>query len=200
MGGIIDSVFGTAPQQQGTASSPGQDWLSQLLQPMLSQMAQNYQAGQQGYATPEMGSLPEYGQTPQAPYSSPSDMIQSGEMQAAQNIREQFYGGGGGGSAMGGVSGQGQVFDSNLAAQMAQGATGRYAQMQLPYDQMAAQRQGSMFGAGVNQQNMQYQTQAQAMNPMGLLSMYPSTFGSPMVGTEGLADRFGWFGANNFLG
>jgi len=190
MGGIIGEIFGTAPEQQGIAISPGQSWWQQQLQPLMQQMMQNYMGGKQGYATPDMPSLPEFGQTPQAPYSSPADMIQSGEMNAAQNLREQFYGGGGGGSAMGGVGGQGQVFDSNLAAQMAQGANSRYAQMQLPYDQMQFNRQSNIFGAGVNQQNMQYQTQAQAMNPIGMVSQYPTTYGTPMVGEQGVMSRY----------
>lgn len=190
MGGIVGEVFGTRPEQQGTAQSPGQSWLQQQLQPLLMNMISGYQSGQQGYATPQMSALPEYGQTPQAPYSSPSDMIQSGEMQAAQNLREQFYGGGGGGSAMGGVGGQGQVFDSNLAAQMAQGATSRYAQMQFLYDQMQASQNQNIFGAGVSNQQMQYQTQAQAMNPLGLAGMYSGTYGTPLVGEKGLWGRY----------
>ena len=202
MGGIGDfvsdiagSLFGSEPEQVGTAQSPGQSWMQQLLMPGLQQMMGNYMGGQPGWQTPNMPSLPEFGQTPQAPFSSPMDMIQSGEMNTAQNLREQFYSGGGGGSAMGGVGGQGQVFDSNLAAQLAQGATGRFAQMQLPYDQMQQQQNANIFGAGVNQQNMQYQAQNQAMDPRWLYGQFGGTYGSPMVdpGQQGLVSQLAPF-------
>jgi len=196
--GITDTLFGSEPSQVsqvGTAQSPGQSWMQQLLMPGLQQMMGNYMGGGQGWQTPNMPSLPEFGQTPQAPFSSPMDMIQSGEMNAAQNLREQFYSGGGGGSAMGGVGGQGQVFDSNLAAQMAQGATGRFAQMQLPYDQMQFNQLGSIFNAGVGQQGMQYQAQNQAMDPRWLYGQFGGTYGSPMVdpGQQGLVSQLAPF-------
>lgn len=189
MSGMIGDVFGTRPTQYGTAQSGGQAWMESLLKPGLVQLRDNYYSGQQGFATPEMPQLPGYGQTPQSPYTSPMDMIQSGEMRTAQNLREQFYSGGSGGSAMGGVSGQGSIFDSNLASELAKGAVSRYGQMQLPYDQMLASQQANMFSAGVGQQQQQYQTQAAAMDPTWLYGMYSGTYGSPMVGERGIFSR-----------
>ena len=80
---------------------------------------------------------------------------------------------------------------------------GRYMQAQLPYAQMGAQasqfgagaqNQAAQFGAGAQNQagmfgatsqnqllGQQYGYQNQAMNPSGLLSMYPGSTGYPMV-------------------
>jgi hypothetical protein len=230
MGGVTDFLFGSGPEQVGTASDPGQQWLQGKLQPLLEGILGKIGSGQPAYNVPQAPSapgVPSYNvspyQVPQAPYSSPMDMIQSGEMNTARNLREQFYGGGGGGSAMGGVSGQGQVFDSNLAAQLAQGAVGRWANMQLPYAQMQGQQardvwgqQNNVWNAGLNQANLgytmgqipQWQAQAQAYNPYPWASMYSGTYGSPIVepgqqgfvqdmagtaGTLGLMSLFGAF-------
>jgi len=158
--------------------------------------AQGYTA--QGYTAPQM------------PYSSPTDYLQRGEMDTARNVMESFYGQGGGGSATGGGSGAGFDREAALSAQLGQGAIGRYMNAQLPYAQMGAQasqfgagaqnqasqfgagaqNQASQFGAGAQNQMgamgyggqmQQYGYQNQAMNPSGLLSMYPGSTGNPMV-------------------
>ena len=151
--------------------------------------AQGYTA--QGYTAPQM------------PYSSPTDYLQRGEMNTARNVMENFYGQGGGGSATGGGSGAGFDREAALSAQLGQGAMGRYMNAQLPYAQMdaqasqfgaGAQNQASQFGAGAQNQagmfgatsqnqllGQQYGYQNQAMNPSGLLSMYPGSTGNPMV-------------------
>ena len=206
MAGLIGSIFGTAPKQQGTAISPGQDWWQQQLQPMLQQGVQAGMSGQGLWQTPQTPQAQGYqaqGYTsPQAPFSSPMDMIQSGEMNTAQNLMQQFYSGGGGGSAMGGLSGQGQGVMGNVLGNLAQGAVGRYAQMQQSYDQM--RDQAAMYGAGAQNQANQFQAGAQnQMNMMGygaqqqanaapwdLANQYPTTFGSPMVGEQGALSRW----------
>jgi len=190
MSGIVGSLFGTSPQQEGTAISPGQGWLQNQLKPGIEQMIQNYSQGQQGYSTPIAPDLGSYN-VPQAQYSSPSDYIQASEMRTAQNLREQFYGGGGGGSARGGVSGQGQVFDSNLAAQLAQGAQERYNQYNQFYDQLEAGRNQNIWNVNANLLGQQYGYQSQAYDPRWLYGMYSGTYGSPLVGEKGVFER--WF-------
>jgi hypothetical protein len=176
MGGqLIGNLGSSDAKQVGTAQSPGDAWLQGMIQPGMTQSLANLYQGGSAYPVPQAPQA-NY-QLPQAPYASPYDMIQSGEMQTAQNLREQFYGGGGGGSAMGGVSGQGQVFDSNLATNMAQGATSRYAAMQLPYDQMLNQ-QGQL---GYQGQLQGYGYQNAAMNPYQYYGMYPGVTGNPMI-------------------
>lgn len=197
MSSWADSAFGTHGEQTGTASDPGQAWMQRQLQPGIQQMIQNYSQGQQGYSTPLMPNLGTY-QVPQAQYSTPMDYINSTELNTAQNLREQFYGGGGGGSAMGGVSGQGQVFDSNLAAQLSQGAVGRFNQYNQFYDQLQAQQAQNVWGANTNLLGQQYGLQAQAMNPQWLYNMYSGTYGEPIVNDQGQLEGgggiFGLFG------
>ena len=174
MGGVTDFLFGSEPEQVGTAQSPGQSWLQNQLKPLLNMGIQAGLSGQGLYNVPQAPQAPQapsitappsapmagsYG-VPSAPFSSPSDLIQSGELRTAQNLLENFYSGGGGGSAMGGLSGQGSQVLGNVLSDLSQGAVGRYAQMQLPYDQLQAQANQNIWGAGINQANLGY-TQGQ---------------------------------------
>lgn len=213
MGGLVDSLFGSEPTQYGEATTAGQSWLQQLLKPGIQSLFSNYQSGQPGFnvpQAPQAPGVPNYNvtpySTPQAPFGSPSDMIQGGEMNAARNLMEQLYSGGGGGSAMGGLSGQGAQVMGNVLSDLSQGAVGRYAQMQLPYAQMQAQQaqdvwnmQNQVWNMPLQQANLgytqgqipQWQAQAQAMDPRWLYQMYSGTYGSPMVGSKGVFERFG---------
>ena len=217
MGGIVDFgkdlLFGSEPEQVGTAQSPGQAWLQGQLKPLLGNIFGNLMGGQGAYNVPnapQAPGVPDYNvtpyQTPNAPYASPQDMIQGGEMRTAQNLMENFYSGGGGGSAMGGLSGQGANIMGNVLSDLSQGAVGRYAQMQLPYAQMQNQQgrdvwgaQNDVWRAGLNQQNLgytmgqipQWQQQTQAMNPLPYAGMYSGTYGSPMIqqGQQGIVQQ-----------
>ena len=204
---------GSDPQQVGTAQSPGDYWMQTLLQPSLLQARDRMYYGKPMYNVPNAPQAPEaqgynaqgYG-APQAPFSSPTDYLQRGEMDTSRNVMENFYGQGGGGSATGGGSGAGFDREAALSSQLGQGAMGRYMNAQLPYAQMGAQ--ASQFGAGAQNQAgqfnasaqnqmgamgyggqmQQYGYQNQAMNPSGLLSMYPGSTGNPMVnpGQQGM--------------
>ncbi len=230
MGGITDFLFGSHPTQQGTAQSPGQAWLQQQMKPGLGQVFSNLFNNQPAYNVPQAPmapsapNIPDYNagsySVPTAPFNSPTDLIQSGELRTAQNLMQNFYSGGGGGSAMGGLSGQGASVMGNVLSDLSQGAVGRFAQMQLPYDQMQANQAQDIWGLQ-NQANMQqwqqnallplqqqnlgytsgqipqWQAQTQAMNPYPYYSMYSGTYGTPMVqpGQQGLVQSVAPFAA-----
>lgn len=203
VGDFVSDIFGgSEPEQTGTAISPGQVWLQQLLQPMLQRGVSRGMGGQQLYPTAGLPHTPHAKgySAPQAPYSSPSDYL--GQYQdTAQNAMEQFWGGGGGGSAMGGYSGSGVDEMARITDYATRNATMDYNQAMLPYAQM--QNQASMFGAGAqNQMNtMGYSGGLQQMGaqnqaygaPWILAGMYSGSTGSPMVqqGSPSLGQNIG---------
>jgi len=222
IGGVTDFLFGSEPEQMGTAQSPGQSWLQQQLRPMMQQGIQAGMSGQQLYPTAGLPNTPQaqgYNaqgyQAPQAPYGSPSDYL--GQYQdTSMNAMEQFWGGGGGGSAMGGWSGSGVNAGSEIATWAGRNAMQDYQNAMLPYANMQnqasqfganAQNQAGMFGAqaqnqmeamgyGGGLQQMQNQQQSYGA-PWNILSQYSGTYGSPMVqpGQSGLVQNLLPFGA-----
>lgn len=199
---VTDLLFGSAPEQTGTAISPGQQYAQDQFRPLLQQQAQAAMGGQPLWQTGQAPGAPQAAtyNAPQMPFSSPTDYLQQGEMDTARNIMEQF----GGGSARGGQSGSGYDMQAGLSSKLAQGAMGRYMQASLPFAQM--QNQASMFGAqGQNQmsalgfggQMQQYGYENQAMQaPWNYQSLYSNTTGSPIVdpGQQGILGDLGTFG------
>ena len=167
---ITDTLFGSDAEQVGTAQSPGDAWLQNMLQPMIQRGIGIGMSGQGLYQTPNVPSTPQaqsyqgqgynpssyMGQgynAPQAPWSSPSDYL--GQYQdTSMNAMEQFWGGGGGGSAMGGWSGSGVGAGAEIATLAGRNAMQDYQNAILPYAQM--QNQAGQFNAGVQNTANQY--------------------------------------------
>jgi len=218
MGGVLDwagdFLFGSGPEQTGTAQSPGQAWLQGQLQPLLSKGIQAGLSGQGLYPV-QQAPMPNYNigsySVPQAPFSSPTDYLQSGELRTAQNLLENFFAGGGGGSAGGGLSGQANTIYGNVLGDLSKGLVGRYNQMQLPYNQMQAQANQNIWQAGVNQGQLGYTGSTlpyySALNqsyssPWNLAGLYSGTYGSPIIdpGQQGLVQDALGFGAQAGIG
>jgi len=215
MGGLIGSLVGTNPTQQGEATTGGQTWFQNMLKPMLEQGIGQGTSGQGLYPTAGLPNTPnaqgyqaQGAQAPQAPYNSPSDYL--GQYQdTSMNAMEQFWGGGGGGSAMGGWSGSGVNAGSEIATWAGRNAMQdynnerfRYDQMQLQSDQFNAQgqNQAGIFNSGEQNQmaRMGYGGGLQQMqnkqlgyrDPWTMFSQqYPTTFGSPIIGEGGVAGQ-----------
>ena len=211
MGGIVDSLFGSEPEQVGTAQSPGDAWLQQMLQPMLQRGIGAGKSGRGLYPTAGLPNTPQAQgyqaqgyDAPQAQYNSPADF--AGGYTNIINRMMEPYGDALGGS-MGGFSGAGQNIMGSAMGQIAPQIMNQYTQYQQPFAQM--QNQASMFGAGAQNQagqfnagaqnqmaglgyqgglqRMQNQQQSYAA-PWNLAGMYSGSTGSPMIqqGQQGL--------------
>ena len=214
MGGIMSSLFGTAPKQQGTAQSPGQAWWQEQLQPMMQQGVNQGMSGQGLYPTAGLPNTPNaqgysaQGYTaPQPEWNSPTDFA-GGYTDIINRMMEPY--GDALGSSMGGFSGAGQNIMGSAMGQIAPQIMNQYTNYQGMYDQMGAQ--ASQFGAGAQNQAGQFNAGAQnQMNAMGyggglqqmqnqqqsyrdpwtmFSQQYPATFGSPMVGEQGALSRW----------
>jgi len=214
MGGIIDSIFGTAPKQQGDALTGGEQWWQNQLKPMMEQGVNQGMSGQGLYPTAGLPNTPgaqgynaQGYDAPQPEWNSPTD-FSGGYTDIINRMMEPY--GDALGSSMGGFSGAGQNVMGSAMGQIAPQIMNQYTNYRGMYDQMGSQ--ASQFGAGA--QNQANQFNAAAQNQMagmgyggGLQQMqnqqqayrdpwtmftqqYPTTTGSAMIGTQGAMSRF----------
>lgn len=209
MGGIIESLAGTHPEQQGTAIDPNQQWMSQTLRNYLTAGAPLYHVPQA--PTPyQPTNFNEAGyNVSQAPFTSASDFLDRGEVNTAKNtfadLVSQF------GSSRGGIPGGVYGSGERMASDLAQGAVGRYTQANLPYAEMQTQANMDLWNRQyqnqtllpLQQANMYYQMgqipqwQQQAGAYQAPWNLMASTYGSPIVGTRGAATSLFYGGGGN---
>lgn len=163
---IGDALFGSEPEQVGTAQSPGQAWLQNTLKPLIQRGVYQGLENRSLYNVPQLPNAPSfykipdapeapgvpdypgYGvgsyQTPQAPFSSPADFA-GGYETILNRMIEPF--GESLGSARGGWSGSGQQVLGSAMGEIAPQIMNQYTQSMLPYAQMQGQQARDVWGA-----------------------------------------------------